>query len=155
MGGSRFLFSVLLACFAALGCASMILRDSDSAGTRAGKVLGRTLLGVSTLGISEVAISEAKAEEAEKKRLSDFYAFLDGSVGRMTQDEAVMRWGPPQSTYQGDRISISEWSSASTSSLIAPIGGMWVAVPVNRGWRLRLSFDAATNTLASWSYDEW
>jgi len=133
----------------------MILRDSDSAGAKAGKVLARTLLGVSTLGISEVAMSEAKAEEAKKKRLSDFYAFLDSSIGHMTQDQAVMRWGPPQSTYRGDRISISEWSSASTSSLIAPVGGMWVAVPINRGWKLRLSFDTATNTLASWSYNEW
>lgn len=154
MRRSAGLFLVLVL-FAIPGCAGLIIRDSDSPGAKAGKFATRLTLGVTTLGMSEIAMAGAKREDAEKQRLEAFQSFLNANVGSMTLDDAVVRWGPPVSRYEGDELVVAEWNSESTSQVVAPIGNMWVAVPVQHGWQLHLSFEKSSRKLSSWSYKEW
>jgi hypothetical protein len=53
----------LLLCVALSGCASLIIRDHDTAATTTGKVATRVILAPITLGMSEVFIADAKGEE--------------------------------------------------------------------------------------------
>lgn len=152
--GSGLLLAIVLL-LTTLGCAGLIIRDSDSPGAKVGKFTTRLTLGITTLGMSELVMADAKREDAEKRRLQEFYAFLNSNVGKMTLDDAVVRWGPPLSRYEGDELVVAEWNSESTSQLVAPIGNMWVAVPVQHGWQLRLSFEKSSRKLSAWNYKAW
>ncbi|WHZ17382.1 MAG: hypothetical protein OJF52_004234 [Nitrospira sp.] len=149
------------------GCAGLILREHDSAGMIAGKVLMRVVAGVTTAGISEVGIATIKQREeldnSQRQAQVSQRNYFDGLVGRLTYSEALVKWGPPgQSETHGGMI-IAVWQSrrASPGYLIMPPipGNPWssslaVALPES-GSRLQLVFDRETEVLRSWSTQDW
>jgi hypothetical protein len=132
-------------------CAGLIVRESDSFRTKTAKVSTRTALGLATLGTSELAMADAK----HRDRLRQFRGFLNDSVGRLTLDDAVARWGVPRARHDGDQVIVVQWANESTSTLLMPDSVLSIAVPVRHGWNLELSFGSSSRRLLSWSYREW
>ena len=144
--------SLLAVCLVSLtGCAALIVEPENSIPKKAGKITARSILGLTTFGISELAMDDVK----EHRRLEEFYASLNQSVGHMSYDDALARWGPPVSSAEGVNIVVATWGTSSTGTLAVPIGNMIYAAPVNKGWELRLTFDLDTQLLKSWNYQEW
>lgn len=73
----------------------------------------------------------------------------------MTFDQALMTWGEPASTFEGDTIFIVTWGAADSSDVIAPVGKTLWAFSIERGWKLQLGFDTQTRKLVSWKYEKW
>lgn len=60
-----------------LGCAGLVLRDSDSGGAKAAKVLTRLVLAVPTLGFSELGVASAKNSELFAANVAGYQAKID------------------------------------------------------------------------------
>lgn len=149
------------------GCEGLIIRDQDSAGTMAGKVLTRVVMGASTLGMSEVGMATLKQREewdaSQRQAQVSQRNHFDGLIGRLTYSDALVRWGPPaQSQIHGGMI-VAVWQSRRASPgylLMPPIPGnpysssLAVALPES-GSRLQLVFDQDTERLRSWSVQDW
>lgn len=88
-------------------------------------------------------------------QLRPFYNEMDSSIGRMTYDDALQRWGQPAQATEGDAIVICSWGGSSQSTFYLPVGKSYVAEPVNNGWRLDLTFDKESRLMKTWAYREW
>ena len=158
----------VLSCFVALqGCAGLILREHDSAGTKTAKVVGRVLLAIPTFLMSEVGIGTIEQREEletgqQKAQLSQRNHFI-GLIGRLTYSEALAGWGPPAQSQAHGGMIVAVWQSRRASPgylLMPPIPGnpysssLAVALPES-GSRLQLVFDRETEHLRSWSVQDW
>ncbi|MDI3467915.1 MAG: hypothetical protein OJF50_006736 [Nitrospira sp.] len=149
------------------GCEGLIIREQDSAGMIAGKVLTRVVVGATTAGMSEVGIAtikqreelEANQQQAQVSQRNHF----DGLVGRLTYSEALVRWGPPAQSQTHGGMIVAVWQSRRASPgylLMPPVpGNPWssslaVAIPES-GSRLQLVFDRETERLRSWATQDW
>jgi hypothetical protein len=146
---TRWCLVALLLCLPA--CASLVLRDSDSVGAKAGKVAARTLLFFPTFTLSEIWVADAKRELEREDEERRFRVGMDALVGHMTMDDVVSKLGPPTSVYEGTEIIVAEWSSRSTATVAVPIGGMVMALPLHHGRDLRLTFDRESKLLRQWT----
>jgi hypothetical protein len=66
-----------------------------------------------------------------------------------------MTWGEPASVFQGDEIFIATWGNAKSGGAMFPIGNTWFAIPIEKGWKLQLSFSKVTRKMVRWIYDKW
>ena len=80
---------LILIMLTSTGCASLIVRDNDTAGETTGKVVARLLLAIATLGISERQIFDIE----RKENLEDS---MNSWVGA-SSDDLVGEWGQPTS----------------------------------------------------------
>ena len=134
------------------GCATLIIRDSDSIGIKAAKITTRSILFVYTLTWSEYHfMSKAKKKETRRQ----FYEFWEENVGIITIDQVVQQMGVPTSRYDSDKLIIAEWNSLTTSYRYYSYFGQEGISPVGSGWQLILSFDKNTKRLSTWKHREW
>ncbi|MBI5587323.1 MAG: hypothetical protein HY889_03040 [Deltaproteobacteria bacterium] len=85
----------------------------------------------------------------------EFQQSLENSVGKMAYDEALLKWGAPNSVTQGDKIFIARWGKQEKERVTTRSYGATVTRPVSYGWDLQLFFDKASKKLISWKYNEW
>jgi hypothetical protein len=107
---------------------------------------------LSTLGFISCTTLDPKYTEPSRVR---FEETLNAATNKMTYDEALMTWGEPASVFQGDEIFIATWGSAESGGAIFPIGNTWFALPIEKGWKLQLSFSKTTRKMVSWNYNKW
>lgn len=88
------------------------------------------------------------------KRIS-FEDNLNNLIGKLTYDQALMTWGEPSSTFEGDEIFLATWGNQTSGNAIFPINKTWFSMPIESGWRLQLSFDKKTRLLKGWIYKKW
>jgi len=81
--------------------------------------------------------------------------YLNGKLNIMTWDEAIMTWGQPTSTFEGDEVFLGTWGGQKSGGAIFPINKMIFIAPIESGWQLRLTFNKKTRKLASWQYKKW
>ncbi len=81
--------------------------------------------------------------------------YLNGKLNLMTWDEAIMTWGQPGSTFQGDEVFLATWGGEKSGGFIFPVNKAIFIAPIESGWQLRLAFNKKTRTLASWQYNKW
>ena len=84
-----------------------------------------------------------------------FEETLNSAINKITFDEAIMTWGEPASVFQGDEIFIAAWGNAESGGAVFPIGNTWFAVPIEKGWKLQLSFNKVSRKMVRWIYDKW
>lgn len=84
-----------------------------------------------------------------------FEETLNSAINKITYDEAIMTWGEPASVFQGDEIFIATWGDAKSGGAVFPIGNTWFAIPIEKGWKLQLSFNKVTRKMVRWIYDKW
>ena len=84
-----------------------------------------------------------------------FYRELDGQINVMTYDQALMRFGQPTSIAPGQDVFVATWFSNSSSTMVVPTGNSVIAMPINHGEELRLTFNRSTNRLAYWTHRHW
>ena len=83
---------------------------------------------------------------------SSFEETLNSAINKITYDEAIMTWGEPASVFQGDEIFIATWGDAKSGGAVFPIGNTWFAIPIEKGWKLQLSFNKVTRKMVRWIY---
>jgi len=81
--------------------------------------------------------------------------YLNSNINIMTWDEALMTWGQPGSSFEGDEVFLGTWGGEKSGSAIFPINKMIFITPIESGWQLRLTFNKKTRKLASWQYEKW
>jgi len=81
--------------------------------------------------------------------------YLNSKLNIMTWDEAIMTWGQPSSTFEGDEVFLGTWGGEKSGGAIFPIGKTIFVAPIESGWQLRLTFNKNTRKLVSWQYDKW
>lgn len=81
--------------------------------------------------------------------------YLNSKLDLMTWDEAIMTWGEPGSTFNGDEVFLATWGGQKSGRAIFPINKMIFIAPIESGWQLRLTFNKKTRKLASWQYEKW
>lgn len=81
-------FGLVVLAFCLSSCSSLVIRDRDTAGAVAGKVVARTLLAVPTLLISEIKIGQLKQWEEVQAYCSSMGD--QARAGSMTMAEAEM-----------------------------------------------------------------
>ncbi|MCW5797717.1 MAG: hypothetical protein KIT40_04395 [Nitrospira sp.] len=161
------ILGLVTGCLVLQGCASLIVRDEDSAGMIAGKVFSRVVAGVATAGMSEVGIATIKQREewddSQREAQVSQRNYFDGLVGRLTYSDALVKWGPPAQSQTHGGMMIAVWQSRRASPgyvLMPPIPGnpysssLAVALPES-GSRLQLVFDGETERLRSWRVQDW
>jgi hypothetical protein len=142
-----------------LGCARLIVRDTDTLGTKSAKLGTRGVFAVATLSVSELWwMKEVKRSDQERR----LHKYLKDRVGVMTLAQAMVHWGTPKSEDAKDQLVVAQWSSESTNPMWVPDeNDRWVARPVQNGWNLRLSFAGTPGTpetpkrLSTFQYSEW
>ena len=85
----------------------------------------------------------------------EFSEYMISMIGVMTYDQALITWGEPTSTFQGDEIFVVTWGAENLGGAVFPVGNAWIAMPIIKGWKLQLSFNKETRKLVSWTYDKW
>ena len=80
---------------------------------------------------------------------------LASMVNVLTYDQAIMNWGPPLQSVEGDKVFVAMWGAEKAGAVAMPVGKMYMAVPVDSGWKLTLGFDKKTRKMVSWKYDQW
>ena len=85
----------------------------------------------------------------------EFSEYMNSMLGVMTYDQALITFGEPTSTFQGDEIFVVTWGAENLSGAVFPVGKAWIAMPMKEGWKLQLSFNKDTRKLAGWKYDQW
>ena len=86
---------------------------------------------------------------------NNFQNVLNSQLNKMTYDEALMTWGEPVSNYEGDNIFIVTWGAESRGTAVIPIENTLFAVPIDKGWKLQLSFNKQSRKMVAWKYDKW
>lgn len=81
--------------------------------------------------------------------------YLNSKLNLMTWDDAIMTWGEPGSTFNGDEVFLATWGGQKSGGAIFPINKMIFIAPIESGWQLRLTFNKKTRKLASWQYEKW
>lgn len=81
--------------------------------------------------------------------------YLNGKLNLMTWDEAILTWGQPGSTFEGDEIFLATWGDQNSREAIFPIDKMILISPIESGWQLRLAFNKKTRKLTDWHYEKW
>jgi hypothetical protein len=81
--------------------------------------------------------------------------YLNARLNIMTWDEAIMTWGQPGSTFEGDEVFLATWGGKESGGVIFPVNKMIFIAPIESGWQMRLAFNKKTRTLASWQYNKW
>jgi hypothetical protein len=73
-----------------VGCANLLIEESDPPADKAGKVGARVLLGVTTLGISEVVMADRREAWEREQQLESYRMELARMVdaGELTRPEA-------------------------------------------------------------------
>ena len=81
---------------------------------------------------------------------------MNSSVGSMTYDRALMNYGPPSRTSQGNSVYCCEWRTAKTEEEVSPMlfsGGIAFDFEnVTRITYRTLCFSKKSNRLVSWTY---
>jgi hypothetical protein len=90
--------------------------------------------------------------QGERTSLTEY---LNSRLNIMTWDEAIMTWGQPGSTFEGDEVFLATWGGEKSGGVIFPINKTIFIAPIESGWQLRLAFNKKTRTLASWQYNKW
>jgi len=75
------------------GCSALIIRDTDTPGEEAGKVLGRIVLGIGTIGMSELIIGDMELKE-ERQAWWDQATYEERAEYQAYQREMVLRLAP-------------------------------------------------------------
>ena len=87
------------------GCAGLIIRPDDSAGSKVGKFTARFFLGAGTVLLSERIMIGVKSRDYERR----VNLLLRDNIGIMSVDDAISYWGPPSSKYIGDEMYSVKW----------------------------------------------
>lgn len=80
---------------------------------------------------------------------------LDNAVGRQTYDDMLVKFGPPTSTAEGDKIFVATWRIERTLHDYEPNGGGVVDYPLAHGREMTLVFDKNTKILKQWKDNHW
>jgi len=95
----------------------------------------------------------ASIQRASDKERRD--KWLAGLAGVLTYDQALVTWGPPLATADGDEIFVAQWASEKSITAIIPTQYVTFAKQVSHGWILRLTFNKTTKKLDSSYYYNW
>lgn len=96
-----------------------------------------------------------KDETAPITRKVTFEENLDKLIGELTYDQALLTWGEPASVFNGDEIFLATWGDSKSGRMIFPIYKTWFNLPIEKGWKLQLSFNKISRRLINWKYDRW
>lgn len=104
------------------------------------------LVTIAALALSAACVNLASEREAREReqRIATLKADLDSQIGRMMAEQAVARWGIPNSQFNGPNVTVYEWGKEAT------VPGVYVG-----GWHLQMTFDNKSRGLADWKYREW
>lgn len=111
-----------------------------------------------SFSISFIAISCAKTidpsldYQGERTSIGEY---LNSKLNLLTWDEAIMTWGEPGSTFNGDEVFLATWGGQKSGSAIFPINKTIFIAPIEKGWQMRLTFNKKTRKLVSWQYEKW
>ncbi|MCK5235714.1 MAG: hypothetical protein KAR06_01915, partial [Deltaproteobacteria bacterium] len=95
--------------------------------------------------------------------IEDFYSMMDSSLGIMTYDDAVTRWGVPLRKTETEESFTAVWVSEVPDKLLgykeeansSVIKRVKIVEDVPRGEELTLGFNKDTMKLKNWNYEGW
>jgi len=68
-----------------------------------------------------------------------------------TYDDALIKYGTPDSVSEGEKIFAATWSYKETRGAMVNRFG----IVRSRGWELQLIFDKETKEMINWKYRRW
>lgn len=116
--------------------------------------IGFALLLISSLcGCSRIHIQEKGQAEREKRQA--FLRDLDAKKGILSIDDALSTWGPPSTSYEGDKIIVFVWRDERFRTLYFHGEHISSTSRVSNGSELSVIFDKTNRRMADWKFNEW
>src|SRR5512139_1491054 len=78
-------------------------------------------------------------------------AMFNQQLNRMTYDDAISMWGSPTSLTEGDKVFVAVWRrQKQPGALVMPMGTSTMALPMESGSEIYLTFDKVTKRMVAW-----
>ena len=79
-----------------------------------------------------------------------FESAMNNHIGRLTYDEALVKWGPPAAKADGDRVTVARWEK--TSGAVTSFSPGY-AMSSRQSSVLTVTFDKETKRMITWTLE--